>query len=117
MPTAAYKPFVRPQADWMPYTQPEPPGASFQYVLKQDEVPGLTLGHVTLTGPIHKTPATHTEWEQVYLILAGSGTVHLAGTSTKISGPGVVVIPKHTHHSVELAAGESLKYVYINQHR
>jgi mannose-6-phosphate isomerase-like protein (cupin superfamily) len=117
MPNPAYQPFVRPQQEWTPYTQPEPPGASFLRVLDQDEVPGLTLGHVTLNGPIHKTPATHDDWEQVYLILSGSGTVHLGGTSRKISGPGVIVIPRHTLHSVELAAGESLKYVYINQHR
>ena len=115
--SATRMPFIRPIADWQPYNQNEQPGVAFLRILNTDEVPGLTLGQVTLTGPVHKTPAAHDKWEQVYLILAGTGTVHLGDTSRRICGPGVIVIPKHTRHSVELQAGEELKYVYINQHR
>lgn len=116
MTNPAYQPFYRPVSQWEAYTQNEPPGAAFAWVLKQNEVPGLALGRVTLTGPIHKTPATHTEWEQIYLILSGEGTVHLAGKSESIHAPGVVVIPRYTHHSVEVAAGQTLQYIYINQY-
>src|SRR5688572_8652042 len=115
--SATRTPFVRPISEWVPYKTDEQPGVAFLRILNTDEVPGMTLGQVTLTGPVHKTPATHDNWEQVYLILAGTGTVHLGNTSQKISGPSVVVIPRHAHHSVELRAGEELKYVYINQHR
>ena len=115
--SATQTPFVRPISEWEPYTQGEKPGIDFLRILNTDEVRGLTLGQVTLTGPVHKMPATHDEWEQVYLILEGTGTVHLGSDSQKVSGPAVVVIPKHTLHSVQLQAGEKLKYVYINQHR
>jgi mannose-6-phosphate isomerase-like protein (cupin superfamily) len=110
-------PFVRPAACWAPYYQAEPPGASFSWLLKQDEIPGLTIGQVTLHGPIHKSPATHDDWEQVYLILSGSGMVHLNDRSHNVCGACVVVIPKGTLHSVEVKDGDELKYVYINQHR
>jgi mannose-6-phosphate isomerase-like protein (cupin superfamily) len=110
-------PFVRPFAEGEPYTQPEPPGASFRFLLQRDEVPGLSMGLVTLEGPITKTPAAHDEWEQVYVIFSGSATVHLADKSYSISGPTVVVIPKNTRHSVECQAGQRLEYVYVNQYR
>ena len=116
MKTFSRDAFVRPGHQWTPYTQPEPPGAAFQWVLEKDEVPNLAVGQVTLTGPIHKTPAAHDTWEQVYLVLEGKGTVHLNGRSQSISGPGVVVIPRFTQHSVEVAAGDVLRYVFINQY-
>ncbi|HTL52568.1 MAG TPA: AraC family ligand binding domain-containing protein [Planctomycetota bacterium] len=116
MNKSQYAPFVRPMANWIPYTQPEPPGAAFVQVLNKDEVPDLALGRVTLTGPIHKTPATHTDCEQIYLILAGEGTIHLAGRQQAIDGPGVVVIPRHTLHSMEVAKGHTLTYYFINQY-
>ena len=109
--------FVRSRTEWQPYTQPEPPGASFHFLLKTDEVPGVTLGHVTLQGPIHKTPAAHDEWEQIYLVLEGRGRVHLQGVCHEVSAGSVVTIPRKTLHSVEVAAAGTLKYVYINQHR
>lgn len=110
-------PTVRPFAEGEPYTQPEPPGASFRYLLKQEEVPGLCMGLVNLEGPIHKTPAAHKDWEQVYIVLSGSGTVHLAGKAYRIDGPTIVVIPRNTLHSVECKEGERLQYVYVNQYR
>lgn len=41
--STALPPTVRPFSEGEPYTQPEPPGASFRYLLKQDEVPGLCM--------------------------------------------------------------------------
>ena len=108
---------IRPFSEGTPYTQDEPPGATFAWLLEQDEVPGLAMGLVKLEGPIHKTPAAHSEWEQVYLIFSGSGTVHLGEQSRDVRGPAVVVIPKHTRHSVQLEAGETMQYVFVNQYR
>lgn len=115
-PVPAYPHFLRPAAQWKPYTQPEPPGAEFWQVLDKGEIPDLSIGKVRLTGPIHKTPAAHADWEQVYLILAGQGTMHLGTESKPINGPAVIVIPRYTHHSVEVALGQTLDYYYINQY-
>lgn len=116
MSSPSVKPFVRPAAQWEPYTQAEPAGAAFVRVINRDEIPGLMIGRVTLTGPIHKTPATHTECDQVYFVLSGQGVVHLAGKTHPLNGSAAVAIPRHTHHSVEVAAGETLQYIYINQY-
>ncbi|HYF47954.1 MAG TPA: cupin domain-containing protein [Planctomycetota bacterium] len=110
-------PFVRARSEWTPYEQDEPPGAAFHFLLKTNEVPGLTIGHVELTGPIQKTGAAHQDWEQVYLVLEGQGHVHLDGVMHGVEAGSVVSIPKNTWHFVEVAPGETLKYVYINQHR
>ncbi len=108
---------IRTFADARPYTQDEPGEARFALLLAKDEVPGLQIGLVELVGPIHKTPAAHDAWEQIYLILEGSGTIHLPGRADHIEGATMVVIPKNTMHSVELRAGERIRYVYINQYR
>lgn len=99
-----------------PYTQDEPPGAEFRWLLKPLQVPGMCLGHVTLQGPIHKTPAAHPDWDQVYLILSGEGTIHLGDRSQPVSGQTVVVIPRNTRHSVELVAGQTMTYVFFNEY-
>lgn len=108
--------FVRPFCQLEPYDQPEPGDAKFHWVLKRDEIPGLQMGLVELKGPIHKTPAAHDGFNQAYLIQSGSGVIHLGEESHRIDGPALVVIPRDTHHSVELRAGEQLRYVFVNQY-
>lgn len=110
-------PFIRKFADAEPYEQSEPGDARFGWLAAKDQIPGLAIGLVTLRGPIHKTPAAHEEWEQVYLIHSGRATIHLAGHSHAVSGPTIVSIPRRTHHSVEVAAGDELQYVFVNQYR
>ena len=110
-------PFVRHLSDAEPYEQDEPGEAAFHTMMREDEIPGLSAGHVALEGPIHKTPATHADWHQAYFIYAGSGTIHLGDETHAVTAPAMVAIPKNTHHSVEVVAGESLRYLFINQWR
>lgn len=113
---AAAAPLVRRFDEAEPYEQDEPGEAMFNWLIKLGELPGLAVGRVRLKGPIHKTPATHDGWDQAYLVIRGSGTIHLAGSSRRIDGPTVVLIPRGTHHSIELTAGESIEYAFINQY-
>lgn len=108
-------PVVRPFSEAEPYEQVEPGDAKFSWVLKKDEIPGLQMGRVELKGPIHKTPATHAEFHQAYLIQSGNGTINLDGESRRLNGPTLVVIPRNTPHSVELQPDEQLCYVFVNQ--
>jgi len=114
---AVSQPLVRSFHDAEAYEQEEPGKATFHWLLKRDELPGLQVGLVELTGPIHKTPAVHAEFHQAYLIQSGCGTIHLGETRRRVDGPTAIVIPSGTRHSVELMAGESLKYVFVNQYR
>ena len=111
-----HAPMIRNFEDAEPYEQEEPGNARFNWLIKQGEFPGISSGRVRLAGPIHKTPATHTEWDQAYFILAGSATIHLGNRSVKVNDPTVVLIPRGTHHSVELSEGESVEYIFVNQY-
>jgi len=106
---------IRTFAECEPYSQEEPGTASFRWALKKNEVPGLQIGWVRLEGPIHKTPAAHQEWDQVYLVFSGSGTIHVGDKGRHVEGPAVVIIPRDTRHSVELREGEAMEYVFVNQ--
>lgn len=108
---------VQPLAAAEPYEQDEPGDATFRWLLKKDDVPGLQIGHVTLKGPIHKTPAAHDDFHQVYLVTSGSGAIHLGDTTSPLAPGTRVVIPRGTTHSVEVPAGGELRYVFINQYR
>jgi mannose-6-phosphate isomerase-like protein (cupin superfamily) len=108
---------IRPFSECEPYTQDEPGRASFRWAVKKDEVPGLQIGLVNLQGPIHKTPAAHEDFDQVYVVYAGSGVIHLGDQHRKVDGPTIVIIPRNTVHSIELNQSERMEYAFINQHR
>jgi len=110
-------PFVRSFAEAEPYHQEEPGEATFHWLLKKDEVPGLQMGRVELKGPIHKTPAVHEDFHQTYLLLSGSATIYLDDQQESVTAPAVVVIPKNTRHSVQVPQGAALSYVFVNQLR
>ena len=108
---AYYRPFDETEA----YTQEDAAGLAFRKVLPAGIVPDVDMGLVTLMGPTHKWPGTH-PWDQVYLVFRGTGWVHLAQERILIERPGIVVIPAGTLHSMEVAAGEVMEYVYVNRH-
>lgn len=113
--SSSLKPEVRPFSSLESYEQEEPGIASFHWVLKENEIPQTCIGHVSLEGPIHKTPGVHEEFDQVYVVLSGTGTVHLEDRSIKITEPSAIIIPSNTKHSMELRAGEKIQYVFFNK--
>ena len=110
------QPLVRPFDQAPAYQQDEPGDARFNWLIQKNEIPGLCVGRVRLRGPIHKTPAAHDTFHQAYLVIAGQGTIHVGQASYTIDGPTVIVIPKNTRHSVQLQAGQSIEYAFINQY-
>ncbi len=73
------------------------------------------MGLVTLVGPTYTQTGHHTDSYQVYLVLSGNGTVRIGEKAVHVEGPTVVVIPHNTDHAVELAEGETMQYIYVNQ--
>ena len=59
-------PGLRAFAACEPYEQDEAGVAAFAHVLKKDEIPDLSMGLVTLEGPIVKTLGARDEWDHVY---------------------------------------------------
>lgn len=96
------------------YTQDDAAGLSFHKVLAEGVVPHVDMGLVTAVGPTHKRPGVHEGFDQCYLVFRGTGTVHLAGRRFRIERPGIVVIPRGTEHSMEVDAGQTMQYVYVN---
>ena len=96
------------------YAQEDAAGLSFRKVLPEGVVPHVDMGLVTAVGPTHKRPGVHKEFDQCYLVFRGTGTVHLAGRRCRIDRPGIVVIPHGTEHSMEVDAGQTMQYVYVN---
>ncbi|MCD6364793.1 MAG: cupin domain-containing protein [Planctomycetes bacterium] len=113
--TKEVSPCVRPLDQCPTYEQDEPGIAVFRWVLEKGEIDDLTMGFVTLEGPIHKTPGAHDEWDQVYLVFAGGGTVHLDDKTVEAVAPAAVVIPRGVRHSIEVPAGEKIQYVFVNK--
>ena len=110
-------PFIRHYDQADPYEQEEPGEAFFRMLSRHDEIPGLDFGHVELKGPIHKTVAAHDEWHQAYFVYSGSGVIHLGDDTHTVGAPTLISIPRNTNHSVEVPAGQEIRYIYINQFR
>lgn len=110
-------PVIRLLSEAESYTQDEPGEAYFHMLMQKDEIPGMQMGHVHLKGPIHKTPGAHDEFHQTYFIYEGAATIHLRDEQRTLQAPAVIMIPKATMHSVEVAEGNELRYVFVNQFR
>jgi mannose-6-phosphate isomerase-like protein (cupin superfamily) len=83
-------------------------------VLPEGIVPKVDMGLVTAVGPTHKHPGVHDDFDQCYLIFRGTGAIHLDGRRVRIDRPGIVVIPHGIEHSMEVDAGQTMQYVYVN---
>lgn len=109
-------PTVRSLDDAPSYEQNEPGEAYFNMLINKGEIPGIQMGHVHLKGSIHKTPGAHDEFHQSYFLYEGSGTIHIGDKTKNVQAPTVVIIPKNTTHSVEVAGNKELRYIYVNQY-
>lgn len=107
--------YVKKFSECPTYTQESGPNVEYRNLLARGVIADLGMGLVTMQGPTRTHTDTHTGWQQVYLILSGSGTLHVGAESVHVDGPTIVGIPLHTPHSVELAEGETMQYIYVNQ--
>jgi mannose-6-phosphate isomerase-like protein (cupin superfamily) len=101
--------------DDLPYYEQDS-GANilYQFVVKPGSMGLMSSGRVRAKGPTKKAMDTHPGWDQIYIILRGSGTVVVGEAEFKV-GPGHIVrIPVHTPHGVILQEGEELEYLYVN---
>ena len=110
----AAKPFIRKFDDGEPYAQPSGPNGRFNTLLPKGIVGDLNVGRVRMTGPSWNEPGAH-EWSQLYLVLAGSGTMVIGDSQHPVAGPTVIQIPTNTEHYMKVAEGERIEYLYVNQ--
>ena len=110
------EPYFKPFEQCDAYTQEDAEGLSFRMVLPKDLLQDVQMGLVTAEGPTHKFAATHTEWDQTYIIFRGTGYIYLNDEKIRIDRPGIVFIPNGTKHSIESDAGQTMQYVYVNRY-
>ena len=107
--------YFRPFDETDAYTQDDAAGLAFRKILPEGVVPDLDMGLVTAVGPTHKWAGVHEDFDQCYLVFEGAGAIHLNGRRIRIDRPGIVVIPRGTEHSMEADAGQTMRYIYVNQ--
>jgi mannose-6-phosphate isomerase-like protein (cupin superfamily) len=57
------------------------------------------------------SPHVHTGYDETYYVLAGTGTISLAGRDYALRPGAVVVIPRGTEHALQADRGQSLEFV------
>lgn len=88
---------------------------AYYKIIPQGTMGNVAAGYVVVEGP-ETTPANaHTDWEQAYLVVGGSGTLYLDGAPQRVEAGMVARIPLETEHYVEVAEGERLEYIYVNR--
>ena len=96
------------------YAQDSGANILYQFVVKPGTLGLMSAGRVRAKGPTKKAMDAHPGWDQIYIILNGTGTVVVGKRKFKV-GPGHIVrIPVHTPHGVILAQGEAIEYIYVN---
>lgn len=105
---------VIPFADCPYYDQEKEGDIKYQTLLPKGELGTLGMGYVQMDGPAKSIYNEHTEWEQVYLVISGSGTIILNDVEHHVKAPSIVKIPIGTKHGVRLAENEKLTYIYVN---
>lgn len=107
---------VRKFSEGEPYTQECGPNCEFRTILKKGEVGDMGAGVIKMKGPTWNKLAAHDKWHQFYIILKGKGTMQIGDEKFPVTAPSVVMIPFNTMHALQLAEGEEVEYVYVNQH-
>jgi len=87
---------------------------AYYKIIPKGFMANTAAGYVVVKGPETTPPNSHTDWLQAYLIVGGSGTLVLGGVRHRVRSGMVATIPLETEHYVDVADGETLEYIYVN---
>lgn len=96
------------------YADPTAQGQTCRDVMPGGIVPGLSIGYNILDGPGHVGLMHHT-WDQVFVIVKGSGTMILGDERIPLQQEMIVWIPAGTDHDTLVDTGGHIEYVYVNR--
>ena len=88
---------------------------AYYKIIPKGTMGNVAAGYVVVKGPETTPPNSHTDWEQAYLVVGGSGTLVLGGKRHRVERGMVATIPLATEHFVDVAEGETLEYIYVNR--
>ena len=100
------------------YTDPGAINQRCRDMLKpfEGEAAELQIGVCQLEGDGRVAEDTHLTWTQYFLVIEGTGTLHLDGKEYPLVKDMIVEIPKGTRHYTTCETGQTLRYFFINVH-
>lgn len=85
-------------------------------ILPKGIVDGLLVGYDRITGPGRNGLGRHEDFDQVFVVLKGRGTLLRGSGRILLEAPSVIHIPRGTEHDVFVAEGDEIEYVYVNRY-
>ncbi len=98
------------------YSDPESHNQLCRDILPKGVVDGLLVGYDRIEGPGNNGTGRHEDFDQVFVVLKGRGTLHRGDERLSLEAPCIVHIPKNTPHDVFVAEGDEIEYVYVNRY-
>ncbi len=92
--------------------QREREGLTSHILLQQGDVPGLGLSvtWVEVAPGSRQRPHSHAP-EQVYVIVRGTGKMHVGDEAQEVRPGDLIYIPSNVTHGIENTSGETLTYL------
>lgn len=113
MKTARCKPVET--FDELPYyEQDSGANITYQFVVTPGTLGLMSAGRVRAKGPTTKALDRHDGWDQIYVILKGTGTIILGRRKIPVRAGTIIRIPQKTLHGVVLAKDQKIEYIYVN---
>ena len=97
------------------YSDPESRGQLCRDILPWGVVDGLLIGYDRIVGPGNNGEGFHADFDQVFVVLKGRGTLHRGEERLLLEAPCIVHIPRKTRHDVFVEKGDEIEYVYVNR--
>ena len=97
------------------YSDPGSQNQTCRDILPRGIVPQLAVGYNILNGPGRTGLASHSGWDQVFVLVNGQCTLLRGDERIPVQAPCVVHIPPNTTHDMLVTEGEHVEYVFINK--
>jgi mannose-6-phosphate isomerase-like protein (cupin superfamily) len=98
------------------YSDPGSQNQTCRDILPKGIVSGLGVGYNILDGPGRVGIGNHSDFDQVFVIVQGQGTLLRGEERIFLQAPCIVHIPAHTNHDVLVEPGGHIEYVYVNEY-
>jgi mannose-6-phosphate isomerase-like protein (cupin superfamily) len=110
------KPYLKSFSELPVYSDAGSQNQTCRDILPRGVVPDMLIGYNILDGPGRTGLGRHAGWHQVFVVVAGQGTLLRGEELVPVQAPCVVHIPPDTEHDVLVEPGQHIEYVYVNRY-
>ena len=116
MKTTTNTPIIIKKESVSPYVNPQGKNQLCWDMMPRGLSANLSIGFDSMEPNACNGLGVHDTWDQVFILVAGSGTLVSGEKRIPIEAPSIVFIPKGTPHDVVTGADERIEYYYINSY-